>query len=289
MSLQRIEAIVLRTTRYSETSIIAALYSRQLGRTAVIAKGARKPGNKTAQALQATHTISCIRYQGRSSDIKTVSQVELIADRPEIAESPLLLGVAARGLELVLYQTPPEEPSPSVYHLLHDFLGVLNGIPKGSARSLLLAFELRLQRILGYGFTMGRCSRCGKSVSGFPLLLSAVAGGVLCPRCGEGEDVLVRIERSDYSFLDHLLQAPFSTWVKSRVDERRIAGIDTFVERVWRYHSPGHKESASLLYLSDIEGNRYQNEKTHHVYTAIKPIGNYSSSSPTSNNGDARQ
>ena len=259
MSLQRIEAVVLRNTPYSETSVIAALYSRQLGRIAVIAKGARRPGGKTAQALQPTHIISCIRYQGRSSDLKTVSQVDLITDRPEIAKSPALFGVASRGLELVLHQTPVEEPSPTVYHLLCDFLSGLQQFRDYSDRSYLLAFELRLQNILGYGFTLQRCTRCGKQLVHFPLLLSSSGGGVVCMECGRGEDALVRIERSDYPIIKHLLRMPFSRWPEKSHDIRTISGLDVFVEQIWRYHSPGHRESASMLYLSEIEEYRYEN------------------------------
>jgi len=285
MTLQRIEATVLRTTRFSETSIIASLYSRQMGRTAVIAKGARRPGNKTAQALQPTHLISCVRYQGRSSDIKTVSQVELISDRPKIAESPLLLGVAARGLEVVMYQTPPEEPSPSLYHLLNDFLTVLNSTSEHFARSLLLAFELRLQSNLGYGFTVRRCSRCGNPIAGYPLLLSSGVGGVLCPVCSGGEDVLVRIEQSDYPSLDHLLYTPFSSWREWGVKDRQIAGLDAFVEEVWRNHSPGYRESASKFYISEIESDRYENGKETDVLG--KHVEKSPCRSPDSMNGDA--
>ena len=52
------DAIVLRTVNYSETSIIVTLFSKESGKIALMAKGARKPKSPFAAQLEPMNILN---------------------------------------------------------------------------------------------------------------------------------------------------------------------------------------------------------------------------------------
>lgn len=256
-SIRQIEALVLRATPFSETSLIASLFSRQSGRVSVIAKGSRKPGTASAAALQPLHEISGRLYHGRGGELKTITQLDLVTDRPGITKSAHLFGIASRSLELVQFQTPMEEPAPPIYHLLHEFLAILEDTPPPRASTMLLAFEFRLQALLGYGFQTDRCARCGIEINETPGVLSSSAGGMLCRNCRKGMSDLVTMEASDIPVLNDMLTAPFRLWLNRAVSARFQAVLARTTSDIWQFHTPEHRRSASLAFLAELGSEPY--------------------------------
>lgn len=72
------EAIVLKTVDYSESSIIATLFTKEKGKVAVIAKGARKPKNKFAAFLVVGQLLEVVFYSKESRSVQTLSDVSYI-------------------------------------------------------------------------------------------------------------------------------------------------------------------------------------------------------------------
>ena len=54
------EAIVLRTIDYSETSRIVTLFTRELGKTGIMAKGARAAKSRFGSTLQPMNRIAAV-------------------------------------------------------------------------------------------------------------------------------------------------------------------------------------------------------------------------------------
>ena len=69
------DAIVLKTVDYSESSIIATLFTKEKGKVAVIAKGARKPKNKFAAFLVVGQLLEVVFYSKESRSVQTLSDV----------------------------------------------------------------------------------------------------------------------------------------------------------------------------------------------------------------------
>jgi DNA repair protein RecO len=72
------EAIVLKTVDYSESSIIATLFTKEKGKVAVIAKGARKPKNKFAAFLVVGQLLEVVFYTKESRSVQTLSDVSYV-------------------------------------------------------------------------------------------------------------------------------------------------------------------------------------------------------------------
>ena len=257
MRLQNVEAIVLRTTPFSETSLVASLFTRQLGRLPVVAKGARRPGKAVTAALQPTNEITCLVYNKPQGGLRTISQVELQKTHPAFAASAVRLGIAARALELVASETPEEENAPRIYFLLKEILDALEGAPLADARVILSSFELQLQNVLGYGLLVAACARCGAGFGTHALVISPSSGGVLCQRCQRGGADLLNVTPEVVSVLQQMMTEPLRVWLHRELSDQIRSRLVTIVAKVWEYHAPDLKRSSTMSFLAEMGEELY--------------------------------
>jgi DNA repair protein RecO len=82
------EALVLRKTPYSETSLIAALLTREHGQIHVLLKGARRTGKRQFPAIDLFRQVSIQFQPGTNRDLYSLRGVELVQPHDSIAERP---------------------------------------------------------------------------------------------------------------------------------------------------------------------------------------------------------
>src|SRR5690606_28964742 len=81
---------VLHSYPYKETSLIIDLFSRDHGRVALIAKGAKRPHSKLRGVLQTFQPLA-VGWSGRS-EVRTLTSAEWIGGMPPLEKSALLYG-----------------------------------------------------------------------------------------------------------------------------------------------------------------------------------------------------
>ncbi len=189
------EAVVLRTLRYGEADLIAHVLTRHAGRRGVIAKGARRPKSRLGARLEPFLAVQLQLHEGRG-DLAIVRGVEVDAAHDAVRSSWRAQQVGAAALDLVGRITIEHEPNEPAYHLLRNFLDLLNSTTgrTGSASdddeqrgaALLVAFELKLLHVLGFAPQLAACVRCGdeNAIAAF----SASDGGVVCSGCRTAGD-----------------------------------------------------------------------------------------------------
>ncbi len=185
------EAIVLRTLRYGEADLIAHVFTRHAGRRGVIAKGARKPRSRLGARLEPFLALNLQLFEGRG-DLAVVRGVEVIAAHESLRSSWRAQQVGASALDLVSRLTVEHQPSEPLYHLLHNFLDLLDSTAGRTApdadgdeqrgAALLVAFELKLLHVVGIAPQLSACVRCGDEAAGISAF-SAGDGGVVCRGC----------------------------------------------------------------------------------------------------------
>jgi DNA repair protein RecO (recombination protein O) len=180
MPAEKAQAIVLRTTDWSETSRIATLWTREFGKVRGLAKGGRRLRSNFENALDLLTVcrIVFIRKSSGSLDLLTEAQVE---ERfPRLRTHLAALYAAYYVAELLADWTEDYDPHPALFDealaTLHDLGG------PGVATALRLArFDLVLLRELGYTPALEQCAACGAAPAG--AAFSPAAGGGLCPAC----------------------------------------------------------------------------------------------------------
>ena len=116
---------MLRTLRYGEADLIAHVYTRHAGRRGVIAKGARKPRSRLGARLEPLLALSLQLVEGRG-DLAVVRGVELVAAHDQLRSSWRAQQVGAAALDLVSRMTEEHEANEQLYHLLRNFLDLLD-------------------------------------------------------------------------------------------------------------------------------------------------------------------
>lgn len=135
---------ILHTYPFKETSLIVEMLSKEFGRIAVAAKGARRPRSSLRgmllplQPLQAT-------WSGLN-ELKTLHSIEWSDRFLSIEGDALICGFYLN--ELMMRLLPKDDPHPALYDHYHQAVLALS---KNNGLSVTLRrFELRLLQELGY-------------------------------------------------------------------------------------------------------------------------------------------
>lgn len=179
-------AVVVRTRAFGESDKIVTFLTRDLGKIAGIAKGARRSKRRFVNVLEPfTHVDVTLRIRP-GHDLAFVNAC-VLRDAPiSLARDLMKFAYASYVLELTDRMVREREAGPETYELVRDAIALLE---HGDAEpGVLRAFELHLLRLTGYEPELDRCRRCATAVSaGTTMYVHPARGGVLCARCrGEG-------------------------------------------------------------------------------------------------------
>jgi len=140
-------AILLRRTRFSDTSLIVTWLSGTHGRLKTIAKGALRPRNRFAGVLDLFFDAEIAFARSARSELHTLREVSLLDAREGLRRDYRAVELASYFVELVELTVEPEHPVPEVHALLSRALDYLGREP--ASRRALLHFESELARHLG--------------------------------------------------------------------------------------------------------------------------------------------
>ena len=138
---------LLHQRSYSETSIIADVFTQKSGKISFIAKGAKKPKSKFFGYLVPFQKLK-ITYSGRS-ELKTLTSI----DRDLASNSNTFSKVSYSLLyinELLMKLLPKDAKHEELFVLYDEFLKKIN--KNNNLEISLRHFELDLLDMLGYGF-----------------------------------------------------------------------------------------------------------------------------------------
>jgi len=140
-------AILLRRTKYSDTSLIVTWLTREHGKLKTMAKGALRPKSAFAGVLDLFFETEMAFVRSARSEIHTLREVALRDPFEGLRKDYARVELAAYFVELLELTVELEHPVPELYDLLHRALGYLQGAAPD--RRALLHFESELARLLG--------------------------------------------------------------------------------------------------------------------------------------------
>jgi DNA repair protein RecO (recombination protein O) len=209
----RVDAVVLRHSDYGEADRLLTLYTRQLGKIRVIAKGARKIASRKAGHIEPfTH----VRMQlSRGRDMLILTQADTVDAYLPIRDDLILTGQASYVMELLdRFTYEDETEAPSTFRLLTDTLSRLAS--KADVWLVTRYYEIRLLDHLGFRPQLVECANCGREVQPEDQFFSFSAGGVICPRCGQGLKHLRGISVEALKYLRHFQRSSYAEATRAR-------------------------------------------------------------------------
>lgn len=210
----RVEAIVMRHSDWGESDRLLTLFTRELGKLRVIAKGVRKPRSRKAGHLEPLTQVSLLLARGR--DLPIVTQAETINPFTPLKDDLLLLGYASYLIELLDRFTIEEEENQALYRILADSLMRLSD--GDDAFCVLRYYELRLLDLVGFRPQLFHCAACQREIQPEDQFFSAEGGGVLCPKCGAKLPGSSPITVQALKYLRHYQRSSYPEARRARID-----------------------------------------------------------------------
>lgn len=175
------EALVLGTTDYGESDRVVALFTRDKGRLAAFAAGARRSKRRFAGALEPFTRLQ-VELSERRGDLLFLDSASVVEAHAGLRLDLARLGYAGHAVELCRELCKEREPHEELYDELCAYLDRLaRGGGEASATGL-LAFELAALGHVGLAPRLDACAICGGAVEG-GALFDPPNGGAVCERC----------------------------------------------------------------------------------------------------------
>lgn len=141
--------LVLHTTKYSESSVIAKIFTRQLGVRSYILKGVRNTRSRTKQnLLQPLSHVDLAVYDSPRATINYVKDIHLAGAYPNIAMDSARMALVFFMNEILLKLLREEDPQPEVFDYVVSELERIDGDSLRFSTQPQL-FLLRLSALLG--------------------------------------------------------------------------------------------------------------------------------------------
>jgi len=203
----RVEAVVLRHNDYGEADRLLTLYTRQLGKTRVLAKGARKIASRKAGHIEPFTHVKLQLARGR--DMLLITQADTVDAYLPLREDLILISQASYVLELLdRFTYEDESENPSSFRLLTETLARLSS--NNDPWLVIRYYEMRLLDHLGFRPQLFECANCRREILPEDQFFSFSAGGVICPRCGQGLRNVNPISVETLKYLRHFQRSSYA-------------------------------------------------------------------------------
>ena len=247
-------ALVIRTIRHGESSKIATLFTRNRGRVAVIAKGARRAKSGSTGVVEIPNLIEAVIYFKASRSVQTLGQVSIIKSFPAVRRNLVLTGYAAAVLELINLSFTDAEPNPEILDAAIETLSNFETC-SGSPRVNLWMFQLALFRAIGFNLDPNGCPVCGrdKVMVGSRNMFWLESGAICCDDCKPSEGTYLPVSGESVSLLRTFING--SGRVLQRVKPSRSARreITNLLERFLKTHHSGIRKMPAMKMLESFE------------------------------------
>lgn len=175
--LQKVEGIVIRTIDYGETNKIVNLFTREMGKIGVMARGAKKPQSRLTSVSQMFIYGHFLIQTG--SGLGTLQQGEIINSFRGLREDLEKSAYSAYIVELTDKLTEEKKTNPFLFELLFQTLNYFN---EGMDLEILTyIYEMKMLNIAGIYPKLDGCVNCSNTEGKFAF--SIREGGFICHRC----------------------------------------------------------------------------------------------------------
>jgi len=249
MPTYQADAIVLRRLDYGEADRILTLLTREHGKLAAIAKGARRSKTRVGSSLDLFGRSRMMLARGRNLDV--VAQVERRGDVRNIAGDLRRTAYASLISEIADKVLEDRHPVDDVFELVAQTLDRLND-PKRSARADAAWFLMRILDLLGYAPQLLDCAGCGQSLPEADAWFSPLLGGVLCRRCGAHDQAGSPVSVSTLKVLRVMAADQGELYDRLRLPDPVLEQVEQALDAQLEYHLD--RRLKSLDFIRSISG-----------------------------------
>ncbi|TLY28505.1 MAG: DNA repair protein RecO [Ignavibacteria bacterium] len=256
-SIEKTEAVVLRSMPYRETSKIVSFYTRRFGKLSTIVKGARRSPGRYGSSLEPMSYDSIVIYKKETRELQTLTQCDRLRPFLRLYEDLAKMSAGMGMIEITAMVAHDEEENGGLFSLLVGCLSAADAATKNPGH-VLYCFEVQLAKILGFQPSFSRCVECGKTIGGkdavgTELRFHLERGGPLCESCSVPSGHAVGVSGNLLQTLEALSQMsdPLDA-TQMDIDHPQGAHIQNFLWNYLRYHVQGLRPLNSEKVASQI-------------------------------------
>ena len=191
MSSEKTLAIVVRIVEFSETSLVATLFTENFGKISALAKGARRAKGPFDGALDLLSICRVVFLPKSTGSLDLLTEAKLQQCFRAASRNLSSLNAAYYVAEMLRELTDEHDPHPELFHFARNTLVALDSLETGQNQEVsqyVMRFELTALRLLGHAPSLRHCAGCGREIRvARRVAFGLIAGGVLCEQCRQGK------------------------------------------------------------------------------------------------------
>lgn len=240
-NILKTEAIVLNKINYGDTSKIVNLFTKDVGKIAVMVKGGRDSKSKAGKITDPLNYIQIIYYQKDTREIQLLTEADLVLFFHNIKNDIDRLSYSSGILELFVKLIPENECNLRLFKGLLKILGLMDNLST-SPIDLFNSFFMFFIKEIGYEIQIENCSFCSRNISSTVSPAYSFEKGILCDNCKNNNfyETIIPTELFNYLISLKTKNKNYETNLKIKEDAIK------FMEKYVRYHFTDFHELQSL-------------------------------------------
>ncbi len=174
------DAITLRAIPYSETSLISRIYTKDYGKVALMAKGARRSKTGLSAILEPTNLISTTYFYKDNRNMQTIKEASFIDSYSSMKNNFTALNYGLAVVEILDKTSHDNDPVPILFRLANSVLCQFNSADVNHDNIFgffLYQFALRQ----GFKPEIHTCANCNTALS--TASFDSRSGELSCNNC----------------------------------------------------------------------------------------------------------
>jgi DNA repair protein RecO len=205
-----LDCVILKRFDLGEADRVLVVFSRELGKISVMAKGVRRIISRKAGSVEIGNNSRIFVIEGKNFYI--LQEVKVLSAFLTLGTQLPIFKYGYYVLELVDKLTQPEEQHEDVYRLLVEILQILNINPR---KIFIRAFEVKLLNRLGF-----------LTVTGMDLHAGSIAGSEFLD--DDSLDLLIRLQEESWQDISEFELSEDSSY---RLEQFMKFRLEMIVER----------------------------------------------------------
>ena len=242
----RAEGLVLRGYRMSESSKVVVIYTREIGKVRLAARGARRPKSRFGASLEPITWGSYVYSRREGRDLQTLTEGDILYAFDGLKRDYRRMAHASAVCDLLDHMTADEDRNGVLCSVALESLRWTESVGAEAIELPLWYFQLKAASALGYRPHLSGCVRCGTRLPDSGIRFSAVEGGTVCAQCGSNGSPL---DKPTVAYLEHIQTGRpdrIDTDVFERIDREKVRGLlRTYLD----YHLESRRRIRSLDFL----------------------------------------
>lgn len=214
----KIEGIIIKEIKYKDTSKILTVYTRDLGKITLMARGACKPKSRLITNTELFFQNNYVLFKGKN--FYYINDTDTINSFYSIRENIDRLMYGSYMLELMDIGSIEGAVNQKLFDLLIKGLEVLSKEEKDFLK-FIIAYEVKFISFLGYRPNFKQCVSCNSIVED-DIKFSIDLGGVLCNKCFYKDKYSYNINKELNISFYKLLFSPLEELDKIIVNENNL-------------------------------------------------------------------